>query len=101
MRPRDTGLPHPADGCPRCIGGPANVPYRVEDASNDTAEGVRCWYRCPRCLHSWWCSWMTTGMSPGDLHYHPDAHNGRECPCGCGTQLLRPPHQTDYGTEVA
>jgi hypothetical protein len=86
MRPRDTGLPHPADGCPHCIGDFAVVPFRVAETDS---EGVRCWYRCPRCRWSWWTSWGTRGMA-GNLHYHPDDHDGTACPCGCGLRLLRP-----------
>jgi hypothetical protein len=86
MRPRDTGLPHPADGCPRCAHGLGVVPYRVEQPQE---TGVRCWYRCPRCLDSWWTSWGIDSGS-GDPHWYPDCHGLSECPCGCGIRLLRP-----------
>ena len=85
MRPRETGLPHPPDGCPRCVGSFAVVPLSV------AAEGpgaVRCQYRCPKCLHSWSCGWSTLG-SEDDPHDWPDTHLAAECPCGCGLRLLR------------
>ena len=93
MRPRDTGLPHPADGCPRCNHGFGVVPYRVEQPR---PTGVQCWYRCPRCRHSWWTCWGIRGLA-GDPHYYPDTHDSRSCPCGCGLQLLRLPAQPSLG----
>lgn len=93
MRPRDTGLPHPADGCPRCVGDFAVVPFCVTASG---PGGVRCWYRCPRCLHSWWTGWDTCGMA-GSAHYHPDSHGDSRCPCDCGVQLLRSPAATKEG----
>jgi hypothetical protein len=89
MRPRDTGLPHPADGCPKCTGAFAVVPQHAE---SDGSGGVSCWYRCPACLHSWRTSWDTRGMA-ADPHYHPDSHGGAACSCGCGLALLRPARQ--------
>jgi hypothetical protein len=90
MRPRDTGLPHPADGCPRCLGLFAVVPHHAEA---DSPDGVCCSYRCPRCMHSWRTSWLVTGMT-GVAHYYPDCHDGAGCSCGCGVLLLRPPART-------
>lgn len=86
QRPRDTGLPHPADGCPKCAGPFALVPFRAEP---DGPRAVRCWYRCGRCLHSWVTSWSTAGMA-GVPHYFPDCHDATRCACGCGLRLLRP-----------
>lgn len=88
VRPRDTGLPHPPDGCPRCIGYFAVVPFTVESDRQET-PGVYCWYLCPRCRHFWRCAWRTEG-SEEDAHNYPDTHNSRTCPCGCGLELLRP-----------
>jgi hypothetical protein len=48
------GIP---DGCPECVGRPVK-PFRTVP---DGEDGLRCWYRCPRCLWSWWTSWDTRG----------------------------------------
>lgn len=87
VRPRDTGLPHPPDGCPRCIAGFAVVPFAVEDDRQDHT-GVYCWYRCPRCRYLWRCAWGVWDAA-GDVHQWPDTHSDRECPCGCSLLLLR------------
>lgn len=89
-RPRDTGLPHPPDGCPRCVAGFAVVPFAVESDRQDSREypGVYCWYRCPRCRLLWRCAWGVWG-SATDTHQWPDCHNESTCPCGCGLPLLR------------
>lgn len=50
-------LPPYTEHCARqCTGTDKAVrcfPLRVQPQGS----GVRAWYRCPRCLYSWWTSW--------------------------------------------
>ena len=45
--------PAPMDGCPECVTG-RHAPIRSE---RDGEDGVRGWYRCWNCGHTWDCSW--------------------------------------------
>jgi hypothetical protein len=51
----------PTDGCPNCItthkGAPIH-PDRVEIQGS----GLRAWYRCHRCLYSWWTAWRVEAL---------------------------------------
>lgn len=51
---RLTATPY-TDGCPHCVM-TYNRPLSITDTS---ADGVRCQYRCPACLWSWWTSYAT------------------------------------------
>jgi hypothetical protein len=47
----------PTDSCPRCYTERVTThPFRVVTGTGG-GDGLRAWYRCPRCRYSWWCSW--------------------------------------------
>lgn len=57
-----TGLPRPADGCPKCITEERLVvadPYAVEAVDS---ESIRAFYRCPGCDYHWWTGWLTSWL---------------------------------------
>jgi hypothetical protein len=60
-----SALPLPTDGCPNCVteakGAPVH-PHRVI-VGYGGHEGLRAWYRCPDCRHSWWCSWSIDALT--------------------------------------
>jgi hypothetical protein len=52
------GLP---DGCPKGCTTLRSAPVSPFRTVQTAPSGIRCWYRCPRCLWSWWTSWDIRG----------------------------------------
>ena len=54
----------PTDGCENCItvekGAPVH-PYEV--IVHEEFGGLRAWYCCPRCGHSWWTGWAIGALN--------------------------------------